>query len=106
MILREATEADLPGLLAIYNEVIRTSSAVYTDEEATLEDRRAWFVGRTGLGYPVLVAVDGHGRRIGTVVLARGLLPSRVMKILMELLDAVDPPRKLHLVPGDTPDPF
>ena len=56
MRVRDATEADLPGILTIYNEVIRTSSAVYTDEEATLEDRRAWLAGRTGLGYPVLVA--------------------------------------------------
>ena len=56
--ISDATEADLPGILTIYNEVIRTSSAVYTDEEATLEDRRAWLVGRTQLGYPVLVAED------------------------------------------------
>ena len=39
MRVRDATEADLPGILTIYNEVIRTSSAVYTDEEATLDDR-------------------------------------------------------------------
>jgi phosphinothricin acetyltransferase len=58
MRVRDATEADLPGILTIYNEVIRTSSAVYAEEETTLGDRRAWLVGRTQLGYPVLVAED------------------------------------------------
>ncbi len=64
MRVRDATEADLPGILTIYNEVIRTSSAVYTDEESTLEDRRAWLAGRTGLGYPVLVAEDAADRSV------------------------------------------
>ena len=57
-IIRAATGADLPGILDIYNEVIRTSSAVYTEQEATLEDRQTWLVARTGQGYPVLVAAD------------------------------------------------
>ena len=56
--VRDATEADLAGILAIYNEVVRTSTAVYTEQEATLDDRRAWFAQRTGQGYPVLVATD------------------------------------------------
>ena len=57
-IIRDATGADLPGILAIYNEAIRTSSAVYTEQKATLKDRQAWLVARTGQGYPVLVAAD------------------------------------------------
>jgi phosphinothricin acetyltransferase len=56
--VRDATEADLSGILAIYNEAIRTSAAVYTEQEATLEDRKAWFAQRTSQGYPVLVAED------------------------------------------------
>ena len=56
--IRDVTEADLPGILAIYNEVIRTSSAVYTETETTLEERQAWLTQRNGLGYPVLVAED------------------------------------------------
>lgn len=58
MLIRNATEADLPGILAIYNEVIRTSSAVYTEQEATLPDRQDWLAARTAQGYPVLVAED------------------------------------------------
>ncbi|HWA78993.1 MAG TPA: GNAT family N-acetyltransferase, partial [Acetobacteraceae bacterium] len=48
---------DLPAILAIYNEVIRTSFAIYTEEPLTLADRRAWFAGRLAGGFPVLVAV-------------------------------------------------
>jgi L-amino acid N-acyltransferase YncA len=56
--VRAASEADLPGILAIYNEVIATSTAVYTSEPSTLDERRAWFAARSAQGFPVLVAVD------------------------------------------------
>ncbi len=56
--IRDATEADLTAILAIYNEAIRASTAVYTDQEASLTDRQAWFAQRAGQGYPVLVATD------------------------------------------------
>lgn len=61
MHIRAATEADLPGILAIYNEVVRSSTAVYTEEEANLDQRRVWLRDRRTLGYPVLVAEDGAG---------------------------------------------
>ena len=61
MKVRDATEGDLPGLLAIYNEVIAHSTAVFSDQPATLDDRRAWFAQRAAAGYPVLVAEDAHG---------------------------------------------
>ena len=54
-----ASEADLPGILAIYNDVIATSTAVYTSEPATLDDRRTWFAARCAHGFPVLVAAEG-----------------------------------------------
>jgi L-amino acid N-acyltransferase len=57
----EAGEDDLPGLLAIYNDVIATSTAVYSDVPVTLEDRRQWWRARVAQGYPVLVARDGAG---------------------------------------------
>jgi len=66
MLIRNASEADLPGILNIYNEVIRTSSAVYMEQEATLDDRRAWLAARTAQGYPVLIAEDtGDGSVLG-----------------------------------------
>ena len=61
MQIRDAREEDLPALLAIYNEVIASSTAVYSSVPVSLEDRRAWWQARIGLGYPVLVAVDDSG---------------------------------------------
>ncbi len=65
MLVRAATEGDLPGMLAIYNEIVRTSSTVYTEQEATLEDRRAWLAARTAQGYPVLAAAAADGSVLG-----------------------------------------
>ena len=57
----DASEADLPGLVAIYNDVIATSTAIYADQPVTLEERRQWWRARTAQGYPVLIARDAHG---------------------------------------------
>ena len=61
MEIRDATADDLPGILAIYNDVIATSTAVYSDTPVTLDDRTAWWHTRVGQGYPVLVAADATG---------------------------------------------
>jgi L-amino acid N-acyltransferase YncA len=58
MQIRDATEDDLPGILAIYNHVIATSNAVYTETAATLDDRRTWLAARRAGNFPVLVADD------------------------------------------------
>jgi phosphinothricin acetyltransferase len=57
MLIRDAVEDDFPGILAIYNEVMATSTAIFSDQPATLEDRKAWWTARRAQGYPVLVAV-------------------------------------------------
>ncbi len=59
--LVDAVEADLPGILAIYNDVIATSTAVYSEIPVTLENRQEWFRGRVAQGYPVIVARDDMG---------------------------------------------
>jgi L-amino acid N-acyltransferase YncA len=56
--IRDAREADLPGLLEIYNDVIATTTAVYRETPASLDDRRTWWQARAADGYPVLVAID------------------------------------------------
>ena len=61
MQLRDATDSDLAGILAIYNEVIANSTAVYATEAATLAERREWLRARLERGFPVLVAIDTHG---------------------------------------------
>jgi len=57
----DAGEDDLPGILAIYNEVIAHSTAVYQEEPVSLENRRAWLQARAAQGFPVLAARDPTG---------------------------------------------
>jgi phosphinothricin acetyltransferase len=57
--IRDASEDDLPAILDIYNDVLTTSTAIYRDEPATLDERAAWFASRRKDGHPVLVAVEG-----------------------------------------------
>jgi len=58
--IRPATRADLPAILAIYNDAVLHSTASYDLEPSTLEQRAAWFEARVSKGFPVLVAeVDG-----------------------------------------------
>ncbi len=54
--IRSATEADLPAILAIFNDLVLHSDAVYTEQPATLAERQAWFAERVRQGFPVLVA--------------------------------------------------
>jgi phosphinothricin acetyltransferase len=56
MRIEDATDDDLPAVVAIYNDVIRTSTAIYREEPATLVERRAWNETRKTNGYPLLVA--------------------------------------------------
>jgi phosphinothricin acetyltransferase len=59
--VRDAVAADVPALLAIYNDVIATSTAIYMDQSTTFEERLAWWMGRVAAGYPVLVSEDESG---------------------------------------------
>jgi L-amino acid N-acyltransferase len=55
----DAGEEHLPGILAIYNDAVAHSTAIWNDVLVDLENRRDWWRGRTGAGYPILVAVGG-----------------------------------------------
>ncbi|MSP41758.1 MAG: N-acetyltransferase family protein [Alphaproteobacteria bacterium] len=59
MIIRDATQADLLGILSIYNEVIINTTAVYAHDQVTLADRTSWLEGHQSQGFPVFVAVEG-----------------------------------------------
>src|SRR5262249_21512329 len=63
-IVHEGTEHNLPAILAIYNEVIATSTAVYSLESSTLEERRTWFRSRRSMEFPVLVALDSANKDV------------------------------------------
>jgi L-amino acid N-acyltransferase YncA len=58
MQMRDAHESDAPGILAIYNDVIAHSTAVYSEQPVLLEERLAWLRSRREQGYPVMVAVE------------------------------------------------
>jgi L-amino acid N-acyltransferase YncA len=59
--LEDASRHDLPQILAIYNEVIRNSTAVYSEEEFTPARGEAWFDTKMAQGFPLIVARDPSG---------------------------------------------
>ena len=64
MNIRDARDNDLQQILAIYNDVVMTTTAIYDETVSTLEQRRAWFEGRRSQGLPVLVGEEA-GEVIG-----------------------------------------
>lgn len=63
--IRAAAPADLPGILAIYNHAIVTSTASYHLQPTTLEERERWLAEHGAIGLPVLVAHDAAGTVVG-----------------------------------------
>jgi phosphinothricin acetyltransferase len=59
--LDNASRDDLSQILAIYNEVIRNSTAVFSDEEFTPARGQAWFDTKMERGFPLIVARDASG---------------------------------------------
>jgi L-amino acid N-acyltransferase YncA len=56
--IRDATEADLPAILEIYNDVLLTTTAVYSEVPHTIEMRQIWFNERKSARFPVIVAEE------------------------------------------------
>lgn len=54
--IRPADKADLPALLAIYNDAVANTLAIWNETPVDLENRRQWLEGRVRDGFPVLVA--------------------------------------------------
>jgi phosphinothricin acetyltransferase len=65
--VRDATRQDLPEILSIYNEVIRNSTAVYSEIEFTPARGDTWFDAKIEQGFPFIVAqADGGVAGFGT----------------------------------------
>lgn len=64
VVIRDATEHDVPAFNVIYNEYIVDSHVSFDTEAWTDDDRLAWYQDRIGAGYPVMVAERG-GEVIG-----------------------------------------
>jgi L-amino acid N-acyltransferase YncA len=58
VIVRPATEADLAAIVAIYNDAVVNTTAIWNDAIVDVDNRKIWFDGRQKLGYPVLVAEE------------------------------------------------
>ena len=61
MQIEPVKSGDFDQVLAIYNEVIRNSTAVYTEEEYDEPRGRRWFEAKLASGYPFIVARDAEG---------------------------------------------
>ncbi|KSU84477.1 phosphinothricin acetyltransferase [Fictibacillus enclensis] len=53
--IREATSNDLKDILAIYNDAILNTTAVYAYQPQTLEKRQIWYQQKRDENYPILV---------------------------------------------------
>ncbi len=62
--LRDATPADLPAILEIYNHAVAETTAIWNETLVDLDNRKAWFDLRQARGFPILVA-DVGGRIAG-----------------------------------------
>jgi len=62
--VRDATPADLPGVTAIYNALLETTTHEWTETLHTLEEREQWLADQRASGRPALVAID-DGEVIG-----------------------------------------
>jgi phosphinothricin acetyltransferase len=58
--IRDARETDLGAMLAIYNDAVLTTTAVYDYKPRSSEQQAAWFQAKREQSLPVLVAEDGN----------------------------------------------
>ena len=65
MIIRDATETDLPALRDIFNDAVLNTTAIWMDNVVDLANRQAWFAARAQQGYPILVAENADGEVVG-----------------------------------------
>ncbi|QHF01568.1 GNAT family N-acetyltransferase [Pseudomonas asturiensis] len=63
--IRDALPDDLPGILAIYNDAVLNTTAIWNEQPVDLANRQAWYASRQTQAYPILVAVDAAGDVVG-----------------------------------------
>ena len=64
MTIRPAFPADMPAVNEIRNHYVRSSTAIYTEQESSLDERRQWLRDRDPLLHPVIVAEE-DGKIVG-----------------------------------------
>src|SRR5688500_18698621 len=58
IVIRDAREVDRAAMLAIYNDAVLTTTAVYDYQPRSREQQIAWFTAKQEQSLPVLVAED------------------------------------------------
>ncbi len=61
----DAQDAHLAGICAIYNQAVRDTFSIWSENETTVDLRREWMRIRRAGGYPVIVAVGHDGGVLG-----------------------------------------
>jgi len=56
--IRDATLSDFEAITEIYNQIVLTSTAIYNEKPATVDERVAWWRSRQVQRFPVLVATE------------------------------------------------
>ncbi|MFM7102612.1 MAG: N-acetyltransferase family protein, partial [Verrucomicrobiota bacterium] len=70
-VIRPAGRDDCPGILAIYNDAVRRTTATYDYEPRTLAHRVEWLEAHQRDRYAVLVAASAAGEILGWSSLSR-----------------------------------
>ena len=65
MRIRDASDGDIEGILAIYNDAVANTTAIWNEKTVDAANRAAWLVERQRKGFPVLVAVDENDFVLG-----------------------------------------
>jgi phosphinothricin acetyltransferase len=61
MQVRDADTTHIDGIVAIYNDAVENTTAIWNEKTVDAANRSAWLAERQRAGYPVLVAVDAQG---------------------------------------------
>lgn len=65
MEIRDARADDAEGIMAIYNDAVANTTAIWNETLVDAANRRKWIADRQALGYPVLVAAGADGAVLG-----------------------------------------
>ena len=65
MQIRDAHAGDIEAILAIYNDAVSNTLAIWNERTVDAANRAAWLADRERAGYPVLVALDAQGTVAG-----------------------------------------
>ncbi|MBW3500301.1 GNAT family N-acetyltransferase [Janthinobacterium sp. NKUCC08_JDC] len=65
MQIRDAHAGDIEAILAIYNDAVSNTLAIWNERTVDAANRAAWLADRQRASYPVLVAIDAEGTVAG-----------------------------------------